>query len=232
MEQSFFNPITGRLDRTTPPRASRGIIVAAITLFALSGLLLGFTAGALTRPKQAQSNTPNNTNTQPVTLQTAAPQITPTTTPAQVKLGCPLVTAVNSKLQANNTVNYTLNIQAAAKTADCLSNKPVPVNTAGITCKAWLIKASDDPKDIPHDRLLNVGTLGQPLPHEIVNGLIFDPTTQQLQQCNAQGQGTWKYGVASSVDKGKYFLMVLTDWQGKFYNWSWVNITVNKGDNN
>lgn len=228
MEHVHFNSGANPVNRAVGPRASRGIIVTAITLFALSGLLLGFTAGALTRPKQAQTSTPNNTNTQPVTIQTTTPKTTVTTAPTQIKLGCPLVTADNNTLQANNNTNYTLSVQAADKSGACLQGKPV--HAAGITCKAWLIKAADDPKDVPHDRLLNIDGLAQPLPHEIINGLTFDPTTPQLQQCNAQGQGTWKYGIASSVDKGKYHLMVLTDWQGKFFNWSWVDVTVNKGD--
>lgn len=236
MEQSFFNPpSTGRLDRATSPRASRGIIVTAITLFALSGLLLGFTAGAITRPKQGQSSTPNNTNTHPVTIQTTTPQTTPTTATSQVKLGCPLVTVDNSKPQANNTVNYTFTVQAVDKSAGCLQSNPKLVQAPGITCKVWLIKASDDPRHLSTDRpfttrLLDVQTLGQPLPHEI-NGLLFDPTTPQVQPCNDQGQGTWKYGIASSVDKGKYYLVALTDWQGKSFNWSWAGITVSKGDN-
>lgn len=228
MEQISYNP-AANMGRPRSPRASRGIIITAITLFAFSGLLLGFTAGALTRPKQAQTGTHNNDGLQPISQQTKTTQTTPTTTTAQIKLGCPLITTDNNSLQANNTVNYTLNVQAADKSAVCLQGKPV--HEAGITCKAWLIKASDNPKELPADRLLAVDGLGQPLPHEIVNGLTFDPTTPQVQPCNAQGQGTWKYGVASSVNKGHYRLMVLTDWQGKFYNWSWVDVTVNKGDN-
>ncbi len=228
MEQISYNP-AANINSPRGPRASRGIIITAITLFALSGLLLGFTAGALARPKQAQTGTHNNDGLQPVTLQTKTTQTSPTTTPAQIRLGCPLITADNNTLKANNTINYTLNVQAADKSATCLQGKPV--HEAGITCKAWLIKSSDDPKELPADRLLHVDGLGQPLPHEIANGLTFDPTTPQVQPCNDQGQGTWKYGVAASVDKGHYRLMVLTDWQGKFYNWSWVDITVNKGDN-
>jgi hypothetical protein len=228
MEQISFNP-AANMGSARGPRASRGIIITAITLFALSGLLLGFTAGALTRPKQTQTGSHNNDGLQPVTLQTKTTQAAPTATTAQIKLGCPLITADNNTLQANNTVNYTLNVQAADKSAACLQGKPV--HETGITCKAWLIKASDDPKELPVDRLLDVAHLGQPLPHEVVSGLTFDPTTPQVQSCNAKGQGTWKYGVASFVDKGHYRLMVLTDWQGKFYNWSWVDITVNKGDN-
>src|SRR5690242_18080212 len=122
---SYFNPSTGHLGRATPPRVSRGIIVTAITLFALSGLLLGFTAGALTRPKHIQSGTPNDNNTQPVSIQTATPQTTPTIAPAQIKLGCPLIMADKNILQANNSISYSLSVQAADKSASCLHGKPV-----------------------------------------------------------------------------------------------------------
>ena len=40
----------------------------------------------------------------------------------------------------------------------------------------------------------------------------------------------WNYTVAQSVDPGTYYLMVLTDWDGVHFNWSWVNMTIKKAN--
>lgn len=223
-----INPYTGNRGGGNQPPRPQGIVIAAITLFALSGLLLGFAVGTFTRPKHTQTagTTQNN---KPVIDQTMAPKASPTVDIAGRKLGCPILTLDNYTLTPNNTVSYTLTAQAVDKSAACQQGKPI--YAAGITCKLWLIKASDNPRDIPNDRLTNVTDIANPMPHEIQNGLTFDPATPQTQQCNGKGQGKWKYGLTSSVDNGSYFLMVLTDWQGKRFNWSWVTVSIKKADN-
>jgi hypothetical protein len=59
-------------------------------------------------------------------------------------------------------------------------------------------------------------------------GLQFDSATLQTQVCNDQGQAKWNYTVSPSVAPGSYDLVVLTDWQGKSFIWSWFHITIKK----
>src|SRR5438477_7338204 len=73
----------------------QSIIIAAITLFALSGLLIGFAVGALNRPKQTPTTTPNKGNT-PIVAQKASPTVTLTSlTPSN--LGCPYMNQYTEK---------------------------------------------------------------------------------------------------------------------------------------
>lgn len=128
---------------------------------------------------------------------------------------------------ANDTTNYTLTLQATDQSNGQASGKPV--HAPGITCKIWLTKDGHVNANVPIDRLKAVDTLSQPFPKEEAGALtFFDPSTPQTQMCNNKGRATWNYKVASTVESGRYFLVVLTDWNGIHYNWSWVQIAVTK----
>src|SRR5438067_10794854 len=76
------------------PARTQSLIITAITLFALSGLIIGFAAGAVTRPQQAAQPTPQNNNNQ-TSIQKAQPTAaTPQTQPQQ--LGCPIINQSDS----------------------------------------------------------------------------------------------------------------------------------------
>jgi hypothetical protein len=217
------------------------VIIIAITLFALSGLLVGFAFGALTI-KHTPTATTTNSN-KPVNVAIIPPKVSPTPTLSapNVALSCPQMEASSSAYMGvthipDNTTAYTLAIQATDKNKGTCGNSPA-LQTTDITCKAWLVKHI--PKgnlfNLPADYLKNAdklnasvtGTVGdQDFPE--LPGLTFDPTTPQTQPCNAQGQGTWKYTVSPNVDNGTYDLVVLTDYKGKAFNWSWFDITVQK----
>ncbi len=207
------------------------IIITAITLFALSGLMVGFAVGVFARPKQSASPNVTQHNTIPVIGHT--PTSTPTPGSQVVPLGCPSIDKASSLYQnntqaADGATVYTLSIQARDKSSGkgCDDNNK-PVTADGITCRLWLMKQSEDPLKLPDDHLHDINTLNNPLPDnkEITGALAFDPTTPETQPCN-KGVGTWKYRIAPSTEKGTYRLMVLTDWNGTYYNWSWGQIEV------
>jgi|SRR6266568_7823825 len=199
------------------------IILIAILLFALSGLISGFAVGAFVRPNLSQLTNPNAGTTQSPdqTGPAATATVKPTTHP--IFLGEPIISRNYSYIEVvNGTTNYTL----SAQVVDKKNNKPV--HASDITCKLWLTKDGDVNSNMPASRLTAIDTISNPFPQETIDGLIFDPTTLQTQFCNSNGVTTWKYKVASFVDPGTYYLVVLTDWKGVHYNWSWVGITITK----
>lgn len=80
--------------------------------------------------------------------------------------------------------------------------------------------------DIPASTWSDLNKLQSPLAHEIANGLQFDAATPQVQPSNDQGQGTWKFGISPEVKPGTYYLVILTDWDGTYANWTWFYFTV------
>ena len=219
------------------------MVITAITLFALSGLMVGFAFGAFVRPKQLQTVAPTQP-TAPITpvAHSSTPTIPPVTpTPAITQLGCPTVKVDNAQntQMADGVTPYKAFVQAKDKTnvpqgkvcADPEQAKNVTVD--GIICRLWLIKATDDPTTGFEDILKNKQSkdnlfenLKAPFPKEIQGGLIFSDTTTQVQNCN-KGLGSWQYQVAPSVDPGQYYLMGLTEYQDTlYYNWSWTTLTV------
>lgn len=220
------------LYRKNPTKLSpqtRKIATGAILLFALSGLISGFAVGAFVhlRPTTGTTHTTGSGST-PVIQITKTPVLT--TTPTPVKLGWPTFEQPFPYLQiANGTTSYTVTIQAVDQSKD--SGHGYPVHVAGITCKIWLTKDGNVNGNLRannSERLISVNTINQPFPGEITGALNFDPSTQQVQLSDANGQATWKYTIPTSVDPGDYYLVVLVDWQGKHYNWSWVNIVIKK----
>ncbi|GAC1398109.1 MAG: hypothetical protein NVS4B12_17940 [Ktedonobacteraceae bacterium] len=205
------------------------IAILALLLFALSGLMTGFAAGAFTRPKQTQpqsnnnktTNSPGKTSATPV--QTQEPQVTQTPNIAVVGLGCPDVQYMVPEVLGSS---YSVQAQVLDGSGECGKGKPLHVT--GITCRLWLTKDTHFGENIPKDRIKSVSTLQDAFPKEEEGALNFINGTTQVQPCDAQGATVWKYQLASSVDEGKYYLMVLADWNGILYNWIAKQIVVTK----
>jgi hypothetical protein len=201
---------------------SRTAAFAAIVLFAFSGLISGFAVGAFVHPNFALPA--HDTGSHPVIQ--SNPAQTPVANEHPIPLGFPVIDQSSNAEVADGTTIYTLSAQAVDQSIDKGHGKPV--HQPGITCRLWLTPTNAGSPNIPPDRLTSPDTLqSSPLPGE-VQGLMFDPTTAQTQPCNANGQGIWKYRLDPSVIPGSYYLVVLTDWQGDHYNWSWIIINIKK----
>jgi hypothetical protein len=216
--------------RSGTPQA-QPIIIIAITLFAFSGLMVGFTVGAFAHIRSST----NNANPTAVVANHITPTVTPTTppTPIVVRLGFPDLIVPNPTLNPDGTQLYSVSIQAKDK-----DNKAQLVKADGITCRLWLVPQGDDVANDPgthflttaKDQLEHPENLNQKFPQEIQNALVFNPATQSEVQPCVQGNATWNFTLSpAAVHKGNYYLVGLTDWQGKSYNWTWKSITV--GDN-
>lgn len=205
------------------------IIILALLLFALSGLMTGFATGAFTRPKPTQ-HPQGNKGTKGALLATATPQQTSspstTSTPQVVKLGIPFVQELTSKEKADGTTNYTVTAYPVDK------EHQSQVHFPDITCKLWLTKDKNATETLlaAPDKLTSLDTVSQVLPTEMDKALMFVGSTSQTQPCNANGLTTWTYTVSSTVKSGMYFIMVLTDWKGKAYNWRALEISVKKAE--
>jgi flagellar basal body-associated protein FliL len=215
--------------------STRKLLTIVIVAFSLAGLIAGFAIGGLTgsKPTTTTAGTPG-----PRPKQTVAVQNTVTVTPKPtvqpiVKLDPPKTLNISATAQkADGTTSYTLTIQVIDK-----QNKQ-PVHAPGITCKAWLVQRipAGQKMDIDTNTLKAVtsltttpiqGTLnpgGQPVTE--ISGLTFVSPTTQTAPSNADGQVTWKYTIAPTVAPGDYDLVILTDWQGVRFNWSWDDITI------
>jgi len=200
----------------------RAIAVISIILFAIAGLLSGFAVSAFTRPVQQQFANNSGTTLTPPQQKLAH---TPTATvqaQQSLLLGPPTIQQVQYIEIANDSTTYTVAAQAIDKQSQ-------PIYSQGITCKLWLTKDSNVNANMPTSRLVSVDTLAQPFPKE--EGVLnFAATTPQTQLCNSNGQGQWSYTLSPSIKHGIYYLVVLMDWGGIHYNWSWVAITIKKGD--
>ncbi len=194
---------------------SRAIAVISIILFAIAGLLSGFAVSAFTRPVQQQLA--NNTGTT-LTPPQQKPAHTPTAT-SHTQQSFPMNPPSIQQAQyieiANDSTTYNVTAQAVDK-------KGQPIYSQSITCKLWLTEDNNVNANMPASRLISVDTLAQPL--------NFAETTPQTQPCNNNGQGQWSYTVSPSIKHGIYYLVVLMDWGGIHYNWSWVAINIKKGD--
>lgn len=206
------------------------IIITAISLFALSGFMVGFAFGAFAHPKAEKRQPITQNHDIPIAAQQNLPTPSPTLQPQS--LGCPDVEASAARMVADGQTSYQSTVQAKDQTgnqgnacSDIALEKPIVAD--GITCRLWLTKAQDPSKDLlkASSQLQHPDQLSNPLPDEIQPGLLFDPSTPQVQPCK-QGQGSWKFTISSTLDSGNYFIMGLTDWQGKHYNWSWYLVTI------
>lgn len=215
---------------------SRRVAVFAILLFALAGLIGGFAVGGFVRPKiggigPSNSNTINN----PVVQQTKT--ATPASGPQPVRIPTPTIDHFESPNIANGTVyNLTAHLE------NVLGRDGQPVHASNLTCKMWLISRVPDGQhvSIPSDILTNVSSISNPITSqvasvsypEIQSSLVFDDTTPQTQSCRTDGEVKWQYRISTSATPGKYTLVVLYDWSGKHYNWSWADLTIRHANPN
>ena len=212
---------------------SRTITLFAISLFALAGLISGLSVGAFVRPNLALPAL--NSNSPATSKITTEPQTATPTPHAQhfVKLGWPVIPQYSTFEAADGDTNYTLVAYAVDQSIDSAHGNPV--HASGITFKLWLVQSipTGTTYMLAINDLKNVGTIQNPLtgsvqgqPYGEISGLNFDAATQQTHASNAKGKVTWKYQVSPSVAPGDYDLVVLADWDGKYFNWSWVNIKI------
>lgn len=216
-----LNDVPSPFSNRTPAHKVTGIIILALLLFALSGLMLGFTAGILNRhPQSSSSKThiPSTTQSKPAAIQTP--------TNARVPLNCPLIDEAVYQGTPGSGPIYTLSAHAVDKSGQCTKSGKA-IKQAGITFKLWLATVPDNQRiEIPASIWTHLEKLQQPLPHEVANGLTFENSSAQIQQSNEQGQSRWKFGLAPDTKPGKYYLVVLADWDGIYANWSWIYFEV------
>lgn len=207
---------------TTSP--SQLALILALVLFAIAGLVTGFSVGVFTRPAKTQqaSNQPNISS-----LPNKSNTAVPTQTVKVLPLGYPVISQISNTIVADGTTSYTLSAHAVDQSIDKGHGKPIAASN--ITCRIWLTKDSKVTETLlaAQDRLKSVASLTSPLPKEKQGALIFSGS-DQTKFCAATGETTWKYQVDPTLTPGTYYLVVLTDWQGQRFNWSWQVITVSK----
>ena len=223
---------------------SRRIAVFAVLLFALAGLISGFTVGAFVRPKIGLPGS-NGGNTNPGIVQQ-----TKTTTPvAQPRPQTIRFEAVDNyePREISNGTTYTL----TAHLKPVLDANGQPVRATNLTCKLWLISRvpGDQGVYVPPDIARNVAGISQtftiegatlpdlnPMPdvtyQEIPGSLTFTGGTRQTEPCATQGKVTWRYQISPSVPSGKYTLAGLYDWSGVHWTYFWVDITIKQANSN
>src|SRR6266581_4181753 len=115
----------------------QSLLITGITLFALSGLLVGFAVGAINRPQHPQTS--SGISVSPVANQQSQ-SLTPvaTKTTQVLPLGYPVITQVSSPQVADGTTSYTLTAHPVDQSIDKGHGKAV--HSADITCKIWLTK--------------------------------------------------------------------------------------------
>jgi hypothetical protein len=222
---------------------SQIILIVALLLFSVAGLASGFSVGALTHStlSSTQSNGKSGVTRPPVSKIAIS---TPKPAVATVKeLGCPQEDKNSSAYQnmleqADGNTTYTFASHATDQTGGKCDPANKPIHTAGIMIKLWLTNRIPAHKilHLPADVLMHTEQLPQPITGtindanypEVANALQFDPNTKQLHLSNDQGQANWTYKLDPNLNDGDYSLVILTDWQGKVYNWSWYDITVKK----
>ncbi|MBA2392884.1 MAG: hypothetical protein H0V70_09085 [Ktedonobacteraceae bacterium] len=245
MQQLEYRPQSDQQAHRGGAPRSQVILIVALLLFSVAGLASGFSVGALTG-----KNAKKTSSMQITTI--APPQkgqgITPTPKPAVkiIPLGCPQPTQASSIYQGlaqvpDGATPYTFVAQARDQIGGkCNYQKNQPIHSAGITFKIWLTthvptgKVFNFTQNEINNVLPHTDQLGQPLDGkvddkdspELVNELQF--STQQVQQSNNQGQVIWNYKINPDLKDGKYTLVVLANWQGKAYNWSWYDLIIKK----
>jgi hypothetical protein len=206
---------------------TRKIAIVAILLFALSGLISGFAVGAFghSKAKTGTGTVPNTgTHTTPIVRVTHTP--VPTTTTEHINLALPVISQGDYSYSqiANGTTSYTFSAQIIEK------NKQ-PIQASDVTCKLWLTKDGDVNSILGADDYAlprTIDNIQQPFPKEVVGAFNFIAPSQQVQPCAPNGKTIWNYTISRSVAHGSYNLVVLADWKGKSFNWSWVTIVIKK----
>ncbi|GCE27743.1 hypothetical protein KDA_32270 [Dictyobacter alpinus] len=202
------------------------LIITAITLFALSGAILGFAIGAFTHPRAPQqvANNNNNNNNKPAAKPTTAVKPTATPTPSVIAqpVGCPAMTTASNL--DGMTFTVTLVVKNKVQGTCDPAKEPNMIND-NVTCRIWLAKAKDDKHPVIEndEKLFNKPeSFATPFPNEVPNGLVFSNGASQTQMCK-QGQANWTVNLSPNLPKGKYFVVGLTNW-GTYYNWSWSGL--------
>jgi hypothetical protein len=216
----------------------QSVIVVAITLFALSGLMVGFAYGAFTHPRQPKqaNNNPPPQQTQVVKQTTTTPTVTATAPVQAHAIGCPawLLPPTYSE-QPDGISSYKVTIQADDNSSSGCGTSNTALRVAGITSKIWVTKT------IPNGKLLDIsanqtlltsdqisttltGKIGNETYSELPY-LSFSSSTPQVQTTDAQGQASWNYTVNPGSTAGGYSLVILTDWNG-YYNLSWYGFGI------
>lgn len=217
--QTFYGQGSNSLNQQSPK-----VALIAILLFAFSGLISGFAVGAFVHHKTGTTHN-NNTGTgiTPIAQNTGTP--VSTTAPEVVWLGEPKIQYPDIGTQrADGSTSYTLSTLIVDKSDH-------PIQASDVTCKLWLTKDGNATAMLSANNYAvpkAIDAIQQPFQGEVVGGLTFS-TTQQAQPCTPNGNTTWNYTISPSVDPGTYYLVVLADWKGKHYNWSWVIIKIKQG---
>jgi hypothetical protein len=204
------------------------IVITAITLFALSGLMMGFAVGAFTRPhKQVtakQAVVPTTVAKQPTPRPTTAPIVNV----AAVGISCPIITPSAISQIADGNTNYTLSAeiqdQSMSKTPPCGSGKDL--HAAGLMCKIWLTRSQNSLRNLSKEQLNPVSNLQNIFPNEEQDAFQFTGNQQQVQPCSLTGTTNWSYKLSPTLKSGNYFLAVVADWQGMVFNWEWKGIMI------
>src|SRR5439155_12904150 len=130
-------------DNKRRPR-SQTIVFTAFTLFALSGLLIGFAVGAFTRSRQPGQPGIDNTGSTSGAVQGKTPQAIPTVDVLALGgVGCPHLRGNNFNFIeiADGKTSNTVSIQAQISGAGvCQFTTEKPLHISDITCKLWLIQ--------------------------------------------------------------------------------------------
>ena len=208
----------------TSGKSSRSIAMFAVILFALSGLISGFAVGGFLHSRSGQSSTSGSGTTSEgqTTGSSSSNKSHPTfLNPPHIEL--------SNVVEKANGMTYTFTTQA-------VNRQDKPVQASDITCKLWLVQPipGNAKYIIPDSTLSEINTIQNPIIgtvdgrswEEEVSGLNFDSSTPQTHLCNANGQFIWKYQLSNLIQPGDYDLVVLTDWGGVHYNWSWINIDI------
>ena len=225
--------VSSRRSNSLSPQ-SRRVAVFAVLLFALAGLISGFAVGGFVRPKiGGTSNNQGGNNINPIVQQTKT--ATPNSGPQPVHFDFPTIDHSESPDVPNGTT-YTL----TARLSTVIGRDGQPVHANNLTCKLWLIShvPGSQQISIPPDILKNVANISDTFTSqaagvsypEIQSALIFDSSTPQTHSCSTDGEVTWRYQISPQADPGKYTVVVLYDWSGKHYNWSWKDLTIRQAN--
>src|ERR1051326_4388407 len=185
MQQMVSQPRPDRNPGQPGNARKQSLLITGITLFALSGLLVGFAVGAVTRPQHKQ--TASTLSVSPVAnqqTQSASPTVAKTT--QILPLGYPVITQASSPEVADGTTSYTFTAHPVDQSIDKGHGKPV--HATDITCRLWLTKEDNPTATLQNvtERLRNVTSLSQPLPREMENALVFTGGNQ-TQNCSDNG---------------------------------------------
>jgi hypothetical protein len=224
--------------QTQPGAQVQSMIITAITLFALSGLMVGFTVGAFTHPR----STPQTHKDTKVPVLAVGKSPTPTQAPtvdlATVRIGCPIPGSYSTDQVPDGITDYTFSAQIVDKSIDNTSacGKGKPLAMPDLSCKMWLVKEQDDVRKLgeriskmPDGQRQAAWNLQVPFPKEDTQALQMDNGSSTSMNCNPTGgETTWHYKLSPALKPGTYYIAVLANWHGAYSNWTWVPLMVAK----